>query len=635
MTASASASASTGQRPYDAPSVDAEAARPDRPPGRARTRRRGTRGIPDQPTVAVLLLMGVAVLLVASGYALGRTRHQSLGLALYWTGEILLLLPAIALLLLRRTRRDQALAVVLLLGIASYTIKVCYSPIRFRFPDELQHLRTLVDLMNAGDLSTPNPALPISTSFPGLELVTAAVCSLTGLGTFGAGLVVIGIAHVVQGVMLFHLIEVVARSWRVGAVGVLVYATNPHYQHFNSLFIYQAMATGLLAACLWQLARAVEPVDGVHRIRRGPMVASLVLGLAIVPTHHVTTYAMLALGAVMLVGLLIRRDAHRARGLALLVGVVGIAAAWWALSVGSHVITYLEPAARSLLDGFSTFFGTKKSDGAAPPQAGAFIEQIAAYVSVLVLAGALAWTGWRVHRPPRPRSWVYAMWLASLTYLGAVGVRLASADGAELYGRAVSFVFVPLAVVVAIAMLTLSQRLYPRLVPVAVFGLAAVYGGGVASGWPPSWERLPRGYLPAGYESSIEKQGITSARWVHDNLPPYGGIAADYTNYTLMGTIGRQRSARTVADLYASPTLTARDRAIIKERSLDHVLTDLRLTQELPAFGSYFPDDPNAFRYTQPLEPGRLTKFATMPQTSRIYDSGDIAIYDVRAARDD
>ena len=66
----------------------------------------------------------------------------------------------------------------------------------------------------------------------------------------------------------------------------------------------------------------------------------------------------------------------------------------------------------------------------------------------------------------------------------------------------------------------------------------------------------------------------------------------------------------------------------------DHALgaverVDRRLSESLPAGGQYFPDDPRAGKYTRPLPAADLSKYASISSIARIYDSGNIVIYDL------
>ena len=51
------------------------------------------------------------------------------------------------------------------------------------------------------------------------------------------------------------------------------------------------------------------------------------------------------------------------------------------------------------------------------------------------------------------------------------------------------------------------------------------------------------------------------------------------------------------------------------------------MTQQLPAEGSYFEDDPLAGHYAKPLPSAALSKFDAIPGVSRIFDDGVIVIY--------
>ena len=86
----------------------------------------------------------------------------------------------------------------------------------------------------------------------------------------------------------------------------------------------------------------------------------------------------------------------------------------------------------------------------------------------------------------------------------------------------------------------------------------------------------------------------------------------------------------TTAYLYALRPLSRQPLAQqVQAQSLGYVLVDRRLSEMLPASGQYFPVDPNAGKYTRPLPLADLTKFNQVPGLARIYDSGNIVIYDL------
>jgi hypothetical protein len=52
----------------------------------------------------------------------------------------------------------------------------------------------------------------------------------------------------------------------------------------------------------------------------------------------------------------------------------------------------------------------------------------------------------------------------------------------------------------------------------------------------------------------------------------------------------------------------------------------------LPASGQYFPVDPGVGPYPHPLPRADLAKFNRLPGVARVYDSGDIVVYDLEGS---
>jgi hypothetical protein len=71
--------------------------------------------------------------------------------------------------------------------------------------------------------------------------------------------------------------------------------------------------------------------------------------------------------------------------------------------------------------------------------------------------------------------------------------------------------------------------------------------------------------------------------------------------------------------------------AQIGRLALDYVLVDDRMTRQRPATGLYFPGEGTGRRYPHPYPAARLAAFAADPLYSRLYDNGDIQVYDVTA----
>jgi hypothetical protein len=134
---------------------------------------------PELGIGTILALIGVGGAAIEVAYA-GRA-GASWAEPTFWAGQ-LLLYAAGAYGVTRRGGSDRStLLVILFVAIATYLTKVSYSPLRFTYADEFQHLRALDTILTHHHLFYPNPSLPVSPAFPGLEIVTDAVISITGL----------------------------------------------------------------------------------------------------------------------------------------------------------------------------------------------------------------------------------------------------------------------------------------------------------------------------------------------------------------------------------------------------------------------------------------------------------------------
>jgi hypothetical protein len=85
-----------------------------------------------------------------------------------------------------------------------------------------------------------------------------------------------------------------------------------------------------------------------------------------------------------------------------------------------------------------------------------------------------------------------------------------------------------------------------------------------------------------------------------------------------------------VTPIFLSTSLSDYDTSILRQVRIRYVVVDLRLSQALPALGFYFEEgEPGSFQYTAPIPREALTKFGAIRQINRVFDSGDIVIYDV------
>ncbi|HEY7778962.1 MAG TPA: hypothetical protein VIC85_02000 [Ktedonobacterales bacterium] len=599
-----------------------------------------------------LSLIGAGGLLVlALADAAGRA-DAAWADALFWTGLLIVVAPLAFRLLLPSPARGERVALLVLLGILLYAVRYLQYPLGFAFNDEFLQDRTLQDIIATNHLFSPNPLLPISPSYPGLELVTDALSSTTGLSAFHAALLVIGVGRIVIMLGLFLLFERISGSMYVATCAALAYTGNQLFLLFDTQFAYESLAIPLAIAALATLVTAL----GQERPRRALVGIASCLLIAIVITHHVTSFLVVTFLLLWSLSWRVLRPQGRRRDWLLpgLAGLgMGLAAIGWLFISGAATTGYLT---LFLTNYWSDISRLVAGHGALRPL---FLHQgptgTPAWERVLSLvAAALALAGqgvglWAIWRHWRRAPLGVALGLASLLYPISLALRFMP-SGLYTAGRLTGYAFVPLAYVLAMsiqparAFLRAYGRRHAVLRPIQTRPRAAVlttmvivlFCGGIVLDAGQTWKQTPGPYLLAADARSITPEGIDAAAWMLNELGPGHRLATDRTNQVLMGAYGRQqvvtdRSANLdVSPIFTAPHLGPPERALLARGRVRYLVVDDRLAAGLPELGWNFDGiEPGALQHTRPVSRGALDKFAVMPGVNRVYDSGNIAIYDV------
>jgi hypothetical protein len=575
---------------------------------------------------------------------------------LFWVSLLLMYVPVTIRVASPSATRREVIGLVMVLGLALYLVKILHSPFGFTFPDEFAHWRTADDILRHGRLLHPNPLLPVTAQYPGLDNVTAGLVSLSGLSIFQAGLLVVGVARLVLVLAMYLFYEQISRSSQIAGVAVLVYMANPNFVYFLSAYKYQSLAIPLAVLLLYSLLarehqstrsylvsfllRHVPGLDQreAERYRRGlhGMLLAILLCLALViTTHHMTSYALTAFLLLWAgVAYWMRDRQYRVVGVVAVLTLV--ATLTWLFTVGNITVGYLAPhiegAATELGHmlmgepeaGRTLFGGSVSAAGSGARPSISITERLIALGSVLLLlAGMVA--GWfAIWREQRRSAIFVTLALATLAYPASLALRLTN-RGWEIGNRASEFAFLALGLVVAYGAVRLLIRRHGPLSRLLVAaGLATILVGGLIAGWPPAW-RLAGPYLPMAGARSIEPHGMAAAMWVRDHLGPDNIIGADRTNMALMASYGQQEISKSISGgidtiwvLFAQEIGSHQERSIQRGR-LQYMVVDRRIfTPQL--VDQFFPGYPH--------EPP-LQKFEFAEPLIRIYDNGDIVIYEV------
>jgi hypothetical protein len=583
------------------------------------------------------LVVAIGLLLIAYGYSIapGGTAQVS---SFFWSGLRLMFAAVAIRLIAPNVPRQERISLVMALGLGLYFVKALHSPTMFTFSDELQHWRTADDILQYGELFRQNPLLPVSPLYPGLEIVTSALASSSGLSIFAAGMFVLGVARLVGTLALFLFYEQIGGSARVAGVAALLYMVNPSYLFFDAQFAYESLAIPLTALILFAAAHRSQRADD----KRLGLTLIVVLGVAaVIITHHVTTYALIMfLVAWSFVAFVWRRfasDHLPPYSLLLLTVLMSLS---WIAYVASITITYLErPIDSAGQDLIRLLLGESVSRELFRTAAGELApawERLNGFASVGLILIGLPFGLLQIWRSQRTQVLALTLALGALAYPASLAARLTN-NGAEVANRASAFLFVAIAFVLAAGVISLLEKRWSDRWA-AVFGVWAtvVFSGGVIVGWP-LWARIPGPYMAIADTRSIEGQGLAAADWVRAYFETDSRIIADRINRLLMGSYGEQRPVTHFSDrlqtaqVVLSPTFGPEERQIVRWGKVRYIVVDQRLSRALPSVGSgnYFErGEPGAGQHTTPIDPAALAKFDNLPLVSRVFDSGDIIIYD-------
>jgi hypothetical protein len=238
---------------------------------------------------------------------------------------------------------------------------------------------------------------------------------------------------------------------------------------------------------------------------------------------------------------------------------------------------------------------------------------------------------WQRHRDA---ALAMALAVGALAYPVSLALRMTAA-GAEVSSRSSEFVFLALAFVLGVGAIECWPT-YHRPWRRYAIGIAAtvIFAGGVIVGGP-AWARLPGAYLVAADARSIEPESVSAAVWARSVLGAGNRFATDRVNRLLMGSYGEQRVVTAYGDrvdvprLFFAPQVGGGERDVLRLGNIRYVLVDRRLSTASPLVGAYFDLGECHERCAYPVAPESLDKFDHLDQVARVFDSGDIAIYDV------
>jgi Dolichyl-phosphate-mannose-protein mannosyltransferase len=597
-------------------------------------------GIPD-----ALLVVATGILLVALSFARAR---ESLSFAspLFWTGQILIFAFVVYRVLKPSTSRRDREVLVIIYASAQSIIRWAYSPVMFQWFDELQHLRSLLNVLSTHHLFHTNFSLPISPRYPGMENVTAELAQVSSATPFVAGVLVASVAHLLLAGALLLFFREVSQTSRVACIGVMLYMLSPQIHYFDTSFVYENVALPFLILCILFSIRFAS-----HQRGRYQNFAGFLACIAIaVMTHHVTAIATVGvLAGVALISSLFRDTRSLAKPLAICAASGAFIDACWVFLVAPETRDYLGGVGPQILSGL-TQLGQAQGKAKLPTSLPIpLIDHVCNPGGVALMLVLLA-ASVRLarHLPPLQRLFV---WMAPALYAAMILIRLfvgseangEHPDGAELAIRSLTYssLFTALAVAVVLDRLVstaATRRGRPVPTPsglvIATTIAVALLLHSTTTGLPQWWQRLPGPFRADSFVSGIDVVGTSRAEWAGTTLQAGSRYFGDITSMALLSALSDLDPVSNPGTLFDASRLIPEDSALIGGLLATYLDVDTRMTREAPVTRYFFKADVMLGNREAPISEASLAKFDDFPGISRIYDSGYDHFYDLRAMQD-
>jgi hypothetical protein len=597
----------------------------------------GNRGYLERVAGSLAILLGFGLL--AQAYLAPPDSAAAIGL--YWLGLTACFVGTVTVGISRGSRPGHQVLALAALGLGMYLPSFLRNPAYPLFQDELFHIQTLQLMLDYGTTHVPITNFVIAGAYPGIELVGYSIISATGLSVDAVVRIVPIAIHMTIPIVAYFTLKSTGLRPAHAFFGALVYMANWGYYWFHSTFSYESLGVLLFLLVVGMALRLTQPHP---RARVATTLIVLLAAVGVVITHHISSLISIAtLGTLTAAfAVVARRKRSPLLDLTLFGLVVWIG---WLVYEASGTIFYLGANFLDRITNLLALFqgGSNSSRtlfwNTSVPLPEQFVAYLYPVITLALISVGLYQQGLPVLRAifARRRPDISAARL-TLAIIGPL-YWLATAPGvltrtADVIYRSWSFVFIGVALYAALGMRPwLSDRsraggFYRALAYVPVGLLLA--GAVVLSGNQAGRFRTTEVHSSAGPEAFTEDL-VSAAHWLQTDSGRFHFVIGDSTSSVAFAVWGMQKTNQGVWPVYYTPDPQLAQLYTNALRA-DYVTVDLRDSRYLPRYGFYFDsfeflDVRRAVSLGQLMPDADLQKFDLMPALRRIYDNGDIIVY--------
>ncbi len=552
------------------------------------------------------------------------------------------MIPTIFLLFKKNSALHEKLGTIFFWGVILYLPKILRSPSFFNFQDEVLHYQVLTLLHETGNLSfTPTilQKLPVIMNYPGLELVTNSFSTITGLSLFTSAIFFVGILHLLQPIILFLIVKNISASNRVASIAAFIYACNPSYIFFNSLFSYESLGIVLFLVLTWLLSKNLTNVKRIF------FYSFLLVLFALICTHPFSTYMFLFLLIIITSTQFYfrKREAKykNIKGSFLLITLLTVTITLsWIIFTAPITITdftqLLSQRFNSIINLFMEGSPRTLFSRSLLPNYEITINYL--YFPLLFLLSVIG--VWYLRRE-KFKNALFRAFIVYGPFLVFLSLPLVFTGAAELSYRAMPFLFVGVAPVIAYGVEKILSHKYILLKGLVVVSIVLIAIGGISFRGDESGRFSNSANFAAG-PSAVTPDVIAASNWFTQHMGRYNTIMGDATVSIVFGGLGIQNVITYNAwSVFFPDTINNTVIITLISNNISYLVVDKRLTQYTSQDGFYFHvaelsiNNPQGYGSTMTLPPACLEKFENNYLFKSIYENGNIIIYhfDLASAR--